>query len=264
MNAGLAPDARAIGRSLRIYYGAGRAPKLDAFYRRFVGPTDLAFDIGAHVGDRTSSFRRLGARVVAVEPQPALGRLLRRLFGRDPGVAREAVLVGAMPGRTTMWLNRRNPTVSTASADFVAAAKDADGWLEQVWDARIELPVTTLDSLIETHGRPHFIKIDVEGYEAEALRGLSCAPRGLSFEFTTIRMNVAFECLDLLSRLGYRHFNTCHGEELEFAFPAPRDARAMARYLATLPAAANSGDVYASLDRQRVTRLDPVAAEPTG
>ena len=34
----------------------------------------LAFDIGAHVGDRTAAFRRLGARVVAVEPQPAAMR----------------------------------------------------------------------------------------------------------------------------------------------------------------------------------------------
>ena len=34
-----------------------------------VKPGDLAFDIGSHVGDRISSFRRLGARVVALEPQ---------------------------------------------------------------------------------------------------------------------------------------------------------------------------------------------------
>ena len=70
------------------YYAPGRAAALDAFHRRFLGPGDLAFDIGAHVGDRTASFRRLGARVVAVEPQPRLARLLRLLFGRDAGMAR--------------------------------------------------------------------------------------------------------------------------------------------------------------------------------
>ena len=44
---------------------------MDALYARFLRAGDLAFDIGAHVGDRVSSFRRLGARVVALEPQPA-------------------------------------------------------------------------------------------------------------------------------------------------------------------------------------------------
>ena len=43
-------------------------------YARFVKPGDLVFDIGAHVGDRVAAFRRLGARVVALEPQPALAR----------------------------------------------------------------------------------------------------------------------------------------------------------------------------------------------
>jgi FkbM family methyltransferase len=251
---GLAPHARAVGRSLRIYYAAGRAAELDAFYRRLLDPGDLAFDVGAHVGDRTASFRRLGARVLAVEPQPALNRLLHRLYGRDKDLAIEEVLIGAAAGRTCMWLNTSNPTVSTASSDFIAAAKGARGWDDQVWDASIELPVTTLDRLIQAHGRPAFIKIDIEGFEAEALRGLSLAPRSLSFEFTTIGRNVAFECLERLSALGYRHFNACLGEVLDFVRPAPVDAASMARFLAALPEAANSGDIYASLEPSRLTR----------
>jgi FkbM family methyltransferase len=250
----LAPDARALGRSLRIYYGAGRALQLDAFYQRFVEPGDVAFDVGAHVGDRTASFRRLGARVVAVEPQPTLDRFLRRRYGRDSDVTREAVLIGAAPGRLSMWLNRRNPTVSTASSAFITAAKGAEGWRGEVWDKEIELPVTTLDLLVQAHGRPAFIKIDVEGFEAEALRGLSFTPRSLSFEFTTIGRDVAFECLGLLSGLGYRHFNVCLGETLHFVNSKPRDASFMAQFLAALPATANSGDVYASLEPNRITR----------
>ena len=62
-----------VMRSLRIYYGnRARRGAMDTLYRGFLRPDDLAFDIGAHVGDRVASFRRLGARVVAVEPQPAL------------------------------------------------------------------------------------------------------------------------------------------------------------------------------------------------
>ena len=250
----LAPHARAVGRSLRIYHAPGRAAELDAFYRRFLGPGDLAFDIGAHVGDRTACFRRLGARVVAVEPQPALGRLLARLFRRDAMVTRIGALVGAAPGAAAMWVNQANPTISTASAAFIAAADGAPGWQGQSWDHAIERPVTTLDRLAAEHGRPDFIKIDVEGYEAEALRGLFVAPRALSFEFTTIQRALAAECLGLLAGLGYRAFNASLGESLVFAHAAPIGADAMALYLAALPDAANSGDVYASSEAWRIGR----------
>ncbi|CAA9326259.1 MAG: hypothetical protein AVDCRST_MAG90-1251, partial [uncultured Microvirga sp.] len=63
-------SAAALSRSLRVYHGDhARNRAMDALYGRFLREGDLAFDIGAHVGDRTSSFRRLGARVVALEPQ---------------------------------------------------------------------------------------------------------------------------------------------------------------------------------------------------
>lgn len=248
-----APGAKGIGRSLRTYHAPGRAGALDAFHRRFLDPGDLAFDVGAHVGDRAASFRRLGARVVCVEPQPRLDRLLRLLFRGDPGVVRVAALVGAEPGgEAVLRLNTANPTVATASPGFVAAAANAPGWEGQRWDAAIACPLTTLDALAAAHGRPHFIKLDVEGFEAEALAGLSVPPRALSFEFTTIQREVASACLRRLSALGFRAFNACLGEGMALARRAPCGADDMAAWIAALPAEANSGDVYASLEPARI------------
>lgn len=248
----LAPHARAAGRSLRIYHAPWRAAALDALYARLLGPGDLAFDVGAHAGDRTACFRRLGARVVAVEPQPAMAALLRHLFDRDAGVVREACLVGAAPGMATLWVNRRNPTISTASTAFIAATDGAPGWEGEAWDEQLTLPVATLAGLAARHGPPHFIKIDIEGYEAEALRGLGAPPRALSFEFTTIQRDVALECLGLLVARGYRAFNASLGETLRFAHPAAITAEAAAAWLRALPHEANSGDIYASLEPARL------------
>jgi FkbM family methyltransferase len=237
---------RAVLRSLRIYYGdKSHRGAMDALYGQFVRHGDLVFDVGAHVGDRIGAFRRLGARVIAVEPQPALVKTLRLLYGRDRAVTIEACAVGQREGTLDLRINVDNPTVSTASADFVKAADGAPGWEGQQWTRTLTVPVTTLDALIARHGMPAFIKIDVEGFEAEALAGLNRPPAALSFEFTTIQKDVAQACLARCRTLGFIRYNAALGESQELG--DWRDADAMAQWLDALPPEANSGDVYATL-----------------
>jgi FkbM family methyltransferase len=238
--------ARGVMRSLGVYYrDRNRAGAMDRLYGQFIKPGDLAFDIGAHVGDRIAAFRRLGARVVAVEPQPALVRTLKMLYGMRSGVTIEAKAVGRSDGTIDMKLNAANPTVSTASNAFVDAARDAAGWQDQVWDGAIQVPMTTLDALIAAHGEPAFIKIDVEGFEAEALAGLTRPVRALSFEFTTIQREVARACIERCVALGYTQFNAALGESQKLG--EWRSAKDLVAWLDALPHAANSGDVYARL-----------------
>jgi FkbM family methyltransferase len=237
--------ARATVRSFRIYYGnRQRSAAMDRLYRRFVQPGDLVFDVGAHVGDRVASFRRLGARVVAIEPQPAVANVLRLLYGLSRSVVIEETAVGRTQGRARMMINVDNPTVSSFSSAFVDAARDAPGWETQRWTKSSDVAMTTLDRLIERHGRPSFIKLDVEGFEAEALEGLSRAVSALSFEFTTIQRDVALACIARCSALGYASFNAALGES-QALLDDWLDAEGIAGWLKALPLAANSGDIYA-------------------
>lgn len=236
-----------ILRSIAIYrlrpeHHAG----LVRLYRPFVPPGGLVFDIGAHVGDRVRAFRALGARVVAIEPGAAAMRVLRLLHGRDPDAFLMAAAAGAEDGEAALSVNSGNPTVSTLSQGFVCGTAGAPGWEGQRWDKVERVRVTTLDRLVAEHGRPDFLKIDVEGHEAEVLAGLSAAnaPPALSFEVVTVMRSAGMAALDRAAALGYGHFRLSLGESHRFA-AAWTDADGMRRALEKLPDAANSGDVYA-------------------
>ena len=243
------PEFASLRRSLEVYYGdRARNAAMDALYARFLKPGDLAFDIGSHVGDRIGSFRRLGARVAALEPQPDCARAISAIYKGDANVRLTQAACGATAGHLTLHINSANPTVTTASPEFVAAAQGATGWEGQDWDRQIEVPVTTLDALIATHGRPAFIKIDVEGFEADVLAGLSTPMPALSFEFTTIQRDVAYTCIQQLTALGTYRFNIALGESQVMTFRSPVSSNELAKHIAHLPHEANSGDVYALLE----------------
>ena len=238
----------ALARSVLVYHGdRARHRRMDALYRHYVQPGDLAFDIGSHVGDRISAFRRLGARVVALEPQPGPAAIIRLIHGRDRSVTCLRSAAGAEEGELVLRVNSRNPTVSSLSADFVSAAQNASGWEGQEWDKTLKVPVTTLDRLIAQFGLPSFIKIDVEGFEDRVLAGLSHRVRALSFEFTTIARDNVNSCVTTLEQLGPYRFNVALGESHRLHFAEPVGAGVIRSFIASLPHDANSGDIYAEL-----------------
>lgn len=235
---------RGLLRSIGIYRRRAHLASLTRFCTEVIPEPKLIFDVGAHVGDRITAFRRNGARVVAVEPQPLLARYLRFRFALDRDVTIVEAGLGADEGQADMRVNRANPTVSTLSGDFVQAADGAQGWEDQHWDDVQQIRLITLDLLIAAHGKPDFIKIDTEGHEAEVMKGLSTAVPMLSFEITTIARDAGLSALAEARRLGYRQYRLTLGESHSW-HTEWMDADAMETTIRTLPEDANSGDVVA-------------------
>jgi len=237
-----------LARSLIIYRRPGRQKSLRALYRPLVKEGDLVFDLGAHLGDRTVAFVALGARVVAVEPNPDMMRWLRRLVFSREQIVFLAEAVGSRPGQAEMGLSYGTPTVSSLSSDWRTTLKNhAPGFRNVQWEQRITVPVTTLDEMVARFGVPDFCKIDVEGFEADVLAGLTCPIAALSFEFVSGALAQALRCLAELERLGKYEFNAIAGERRRLLWSSWQSPEQIRRWLAEGAGGIASGDIYARL-----------------
>jgi FkbM family methyltransferase len=244
-----------IARSTVIYRGNPlKLRRARAFYRQFIHPGDLCFDIGAHVGDRLAHFLSLGARVVAVEPQPRLMAGLKRRYGTDSRVILINAALGSARGKAKLSIDPANPTVATLSPDYIEQAGSSPGFRHVRWHEHVEVEVSTLDTLIAAHGVPAFCKIDVEGYEHAVLEGLSRPLPGISLEYLPAALDPALVAIARLNRLGTYRFNRSVGESMILAIPRWLGAAEMSAELKRLPRNEKAGDVYAFLDDSGTSR----------
>jgi len=225
--------------------------KLLRFYSQFISKGDLCFDIGANIGNRTEVFLKLGATVVAVEPQDICMQKLLNKYGNNNKVFLVHKALGAKEGKGNLILSNSH-TVSSMSKEWIDCVKNSDMFFTSTsafqWHKTVSVPITTLDKLIKKYGNPTVCKIDVEGFEYQVIKGLSQPVKMISFEFTPASrfINLAIKSIKHLSSIGNVQFNYSFGESMAFALSEWVDKEKICNILLSIPyKTAFSGDIYA-------------------
>jgi FkbM family methyltransferase len=150
-------------------------PYVTETLRSLLAPGDVFVDVGANVGYYAVLASRLVGReghVYALEPGPqAFASLRRNLELNDAAnVTALPVAAGAAEGRGALFGPRPGNT-GTSSLRRVSNAVVPGG---EVGDESTDVAVRPVSSLLaeSERGRLRAVKIDVEGFEAEVLRGL--------------------------------------------------------------------------------------------
>ena len=218
-----------------------------AFYSTIIGHDDLVFDVGANVGQRAAIFSELARTVVAFEPQAECVRHLRSRFRFKRNVEIQPVALSEAAGEAEIYESSAH-TVSSMSPKFIESV-GKKVFKDETWDRKVVVKTGTLDQMIEVYGLPRFIKIDVEGFELNVLKGLSHPVPLLSFEFIPIAIDEAKQCIDKLNEISADYlYDYCLGENLDFVLPDHVDYETFSRdVLPELESAASFGDIYAIL-----------------
>ena len=236
-----------VFRSILIYYWKPfNRTRLKQFYAQFIKAGDLCFDVGAHLGNRTDAWSLLGAKVVAIEPQPQCMAYMQKLFKGKSNITLIEKAVGKEAGKASLFISKLTPTISTMSDKKWRKTIADDTSFKINWDKEIEVELITLDQLIEEFGMPKFCKIDVENFELEVLKGLSQPIPALSIEYYTSNIEMTLACIDYLESLGRYEYNWTHAEKQIFNAEKWMTASQMKSVLSDLTEKGLSGDVYAT------------------
>lgn len=188
------------------------------FYSQLVQPNELVFDVGANLGNRTKVFLRLGARVVAFEPQSRCAAILARALGRNPSFRLVRKALGDRTGMAEMRVGAAH-VLSTMSEQWIDATTESGRFQRETWTGRESVEVTTFDDAIREFGTPTFSKVDVEGFESHVFAGLSRPVPSGSLEFAAELGSSTLWCLERIATLGSYRFQFSAGESMAFHWP---------------------------------------------
>ena len=235
------PAVSAITQRLPWSYWKLFRPRFLCF-AQFIKKGDLVFDVGANIGQSLENFLPLGARVVAVEPQPNCISVLKKKFGNNKNVT--IIQRGVSDREEILTLS----ICEDASMSSFAAKWKEGRFSKCKWKREIEIPVTTLDCLIKRFGVPKFCKIDVEGFELRVLKGLSSKVPFVSFEFTKEVLDDARLCTEHLCSLGKAKFNfSLYAKHTLYSLKW-LDLKDLFKKLEAIPDEDLCGDIYVAIE----------------
>lgn len=215
---GLLRSARELRATLQARTWSKEDSKKKLFYSQFLKQNSLCFDVGANRGNRTKVFLSLGSKVIGIEPQPHCVKFLQKNFGNNKNFIIEATALGETEGVGKIFLSEVD-TLSTLSPDWVQKQKKSGRFRDINWSGEVDVKVTTLNKLVEKYGEPDFIKIDVEGFELNVIKGLSERFSSLSIEFSPEFYDSIIESLELLNTRYSVIFNFSAYESMEMINP---------------------------------------------
>ncbi|MEM7223021.1 MAG: FkbM family methyltransferase [Pseudomonadota bacterium] len=168
---------------------------------------DLIYDVGMHKGEDTEFYLRKGFRVVAIEANPELAAACATRFKEPVEKGRLTIVNKAIndaPGAIDFYINENESVWSTANLHW-AKRNEKRGTTNTV----IKVDAVTIASVIEAHGEPYFMKVDIEGNDIFCLTGLRSLgekPKFISVESSATSEKDTMEQLDVLAELGYTRF----------------------------------------------------------
>jgi len=186
-------------------------PGVLAFYKKFVHKDTLCFDVGANIGRVTDILLSLGARVIAIEPNPECVRYLKFKYRFNKRVTIVPQAAAAASGQKKLFLCEVN-SLSTIEPNWIKACQESGRYNQFHWNKELFVEALTLDSLIEKYGRPDYLKIDAEGSELDVLKGLSRKVSMISLEICPETLCSTQQCIRHLVSLGDVRFNLSSGE----------------------------------------------------
>ncbi len=243
MKTPLYPMARSAYQAIFKPEIAAYKARMGAFYSQFFQPGTRVFDVGANQGEYAEIFAREGGRVLAIEPNTAYSprlNALSRMFDIHPVFA----AIAEAPGEAELQVcsTAIYSTLVDPHAEWIETSPDYAG---VKWTHTLKVPVTTLDILAKEFGEPEYVKIDVEGFEINVLRGMTFRPRYLSFEFGARRKGPSVECLEHLGAQNFK-FRPIVGRKYRFATPEWMDLPAAKAWLESFSVEqAEYGDMFA-------------------
>lgn len=145
-------DLHRTGATKALYANPPDWPEMAVWQAR-LGRGDLFVDVGANVGTYTVLAASLGAEVIALEPASDTATLLRENI--EPNGFAEVTVIEGAAGETE------------GTARF-STGLDSVNHLDE--HGAVSVPVVTVDSVVGDRTVTG-MKVDVEGYEIEVLRG---------------------------------------------------------------------------------------------